>query len=64
LGLRLLVVVWAVRRNCRVRFGFCVGAVLSACRGDQVSCYTTVGGKGVVLLKDIYHTVIDSMQFT
>jgi hypothetical protein len=33
------------------RFGFGGSTVLVACRGDQVSFYTTVGG--VVLLKDI-----------
>ena len=51
LGLSLLVVVWAVRRNCLVRFDFCGSTVLSAFSGDQVSFYTTVGGG--VLLKDI-----------
>ena len=44
LGLSLLVVVWAVRRNCLVRFDFCGSTVLSAFSGDQVSFYTTVGG--------------------
>ena len=40
-----------VRTNCGGRFGFGGATVLVACRGDQVSFYTTVGG--VVLLKDI-----------
>ena len=35
------------------RFGFGGSTVLSACCGDQVSCYPTVGGVGGdVLLKD------------
>ena len=48
-----------VRTNRSVRFGFSGFTVLSASRGDQVSCYTTVGGvggSGVVLLKDIHAT--------
>ena len=49
LGFSLRVVVWAVRMNCCGRFGFCGCTVLLACRGDQVSFNTTVGG---VLLKD------------
>jgi hypothetical protein len=32
-----------LRKNRSVRFGFGKGTVLVACRGDQVSCYTTVG---------------------
>ena len=36
----------AMRTNRSVRFDFCGSTVLSASRGDQVSCYTTVGGNG------------------
>ena len=32
-----------MRKNRSVRFGFGEATVLVACRGDQVSCYTTVG---------------------
>ena len=38
--------------NCCGRFGFGGATVLSANRGDQVSCYTTVGvGVGLVFAK-------------
>jgi hypothetical protein len=53
LGLVLLVVVWVVRKNHIGGFGFGGATVLLASRGDQVSFKTTVGGGGVVLLKDI-----------
>jgi hypothetical protein len=41
-----------MRTNRSVRFGFGGSTVLVAYRGLQVSFYTTVGGNGVVLLKD------------
>ena len=44
LGLLLLVVVWVVRKNHIGGSGFGGATVLVASRGDQVSCYTTVGG--------------------
>jgi len=41
-----------MRMNRSVRFGFGGSTVLVASSGDQVSFNTTVGGNGVVLLKD------------
>ncbi len=41
-----------LRTNRSVRFGFGGCTVLLGSRGHQVSCYTTVSGNGVVLLKD------------
>jgi hypothetical protein len=41
-----------MRTNRSVRFGFGGLTVLVACSGHLVSCYTTVHGNGVVLLKD------------
>ena len=38
-----------------VRFDFSERIVLSASSGDSVSLYTTVGGNGVVLLKDNFN---------
>jgi len=38
--------------NRSVRFDFCGSTVLVASSGDQLSYITTVGGNGVVLLKD------------
>ena len=41
---------YPLRKNRLARFDFRAGFVLVACREDQVSFYTTVGG-GVALLK-------------
>jgi hypothetical protein len=50
LGLVCFSGVRAVRMNCCVWFGFGGATVQVACSGQEVSCYTTVGGD--VLLKD------------
>ena len=40
-----------MRTNRSVRFGFGGSTVLVASSGDQVSCYTTVGGDGFQFVK-------------
>jgi len=52
---------YPLRKNRSVRFGFCGGTVLLACRGLQVSFNTTVHGD--VLLKDNFEEPNPSSSF-